>query len=95
MGVKSLCMIFPAWMIMEVGNKLLYRKDIPCPYCGFDATWYRRDVKIANKMVKDFWKTNYPELTDKEKNVSVEAEGQMNPQKVSPENEAPVRDTVI
>ena len=45
-------------------NKLLYRKEIACPYCGFDATWYRRDVKKANELVKDFWLKNYPTLVN-------------------------------
>lgn len=73
MGVKSLCLIFPVWMLVEIGNKLLYRKNIPCPYCGFDATWYRRDVKVANKMVKDFWQKNHPEIV--EKNINAESVG--------------------
>mgnify|MGYP000150273209 CR=1 FL=1 len=56
MGEKSLYLFFIVWLSVELANKLLYRKEIPCPYCGFDATWYRRDVKVANKMVKNFWK---------------------------------------
>ncbi len=66
MGVKSVLLVFPVWMTFEIINKILYRREIPCPYCGFDATWYRRDVKVANRMVKDFWTTNYPELMDKD-----------------------------
>ena len=62
-GVKSLMSVFALWMSFEIINKILYRKDIPCPYCGFDATWYRRDVKVAHQKVKDYWQTNYPELT--------------------------------
>ena len=65
MGMKSIFFVFPVWMIWEIANKMLYRKDIPCPYCGFDATWYRRDVKVANQKVKDFWRDNYPELSTK------------------------------
>ena len=30
-------------------------KQISCPHCGFDATWYKRDVKVARQLVKDFW----------------------------------------
>lgn len=67
MEMKAFSLIFPIWLIVEFGNKILYRRGIPCPYCGFDATWYRRDVKVANKIVKDFWKTNYPELANIEK----------------------------
>ncbi len=62
MGPKSVFAIFIIWPIFEVANKLLYRKEIACPYCGFDATWYRRDVTMANQKVKDFWQENYPDL---------------------------------
>ena len=55
--------------IVEMTNKLLYRKEIPCPYCGFDATWYRRDVKVAKRKVESFWQTNYPELTQKKEEL--------------------------
>ncbi len=65
MGVKSFLLVFPVWMLIEIVNKMLYRKEIPCPYCGFDATWYRRDVTVANQKVKDFWQENYPELVNK------------------------------
>jgi hypothetical protein len=65
MGPKSVFAIFLIWPVFEVVNKLLYRKEISCPYCGFDATWYRRDVNVANKKVKDFWKENYPDLVNK------------------------------
>ena len=61
-GEKSLISVFMVWMSFELINKMLYRKDIPCPYCGFDATWYRRDVKIAHKKVQEYWKMNHPEL---------------------------------
>lgn len=57
-------MIPTLWIAFEVVNKILYRKGIPCPYCGFDATWYRRDVKIAHQKVRDYWKLNYPELAE-------------------------------
>jgi hypothetical protein len=64
-GPKALTSFFAVWMMVELVNKVLYRKGIPCPYCGFDATWYRRDVNVANKKVKDFWNDNYPELVNK------------------------------
>lgn len=64
-GAKSIFSVVVVWPIFEGVNKLLYRKDIICPYCGFDATWYRRDVKVANQKVQDFWKQNYPELLAK------------------------------
>jgi hypothetical protein len=61
-GVESVFSIFLIWPAFEMVNKFLYRKEIACPYCGFDATWYRRDVRVANQKVKDFWQENYPEL---------------------------------
>ncbi|MBT4792091.1 MAG: hypothetical protein HON90_11015 [Halobacteriovoraceae bacterium] len=64
-GEKSLFVILPVWMVIEFVNKSLYRKEISCPYCGFDATWYRRDVNVANQKVKEFWSTNYPDLDKK------------------------------
>ena len=54
-GVNSLVMIPLIWCAFEFTNKVLYRKDIPCPHCGFDATWYRRDVKMAKLKVERFW----------------------------------------
>ncbi len=66
---KVIFLIFPVWLIWELVNKMLYRKEIPCPYCGFDATWYRRDVNVANQKVKEFWQQNYPDLVNKEDDV--------------------------
>lgn len=63
-GAKSVVSVFVLWLGFEIINKMLYRKGIPCPYCGFDATWYRRDVKVAHQKVRDYWETNYPELTE-------------------------------
>ena len=34
----------------------MLKSEIPCPYCGFDASWYKKDVKIARKKVQEFWK---------------------------------------
>ena len=72
-GVKAIIVALPVWIIFEVANKLLYRKEITCPYCGFDATWYRRDVNLAKHKVEDFWKTNYPELVNKLDNTTNES----------------------
>lgn len=93
MGLKSIYLMFVVWPIVEVANKLLYRKEIPCPYCGFDATWYRRDVKVAKRKVEDFWNTNYPELT-KQKEQMVQAVSQENPKheaKVEEVSQEPVQ----
>jgi len=64
MGLKALTLVLVIWPIFEVTNKMFYRKEIPCPYCGFDATWYRRDVKVAKRKVEDFWKEKLPEPTE-------------------------------
>ncbi len=55
MKLKVVFVLFIVWAIFETVKKILYRKEVPCPYCGFDATWYRRDVKVAKKMVENFW----------------------------------------
>lgn len=47
--------IFVAWGVAEFAVRTLFRKEIPCPHCGFDASWYKRDVKVARKKVKEFW----------------------------------------
>ena len=69
MKEKSFFLFFIVWGSFEVINKMLYRKEIPCPYCGFDATWYRRDVRVANQKVKEYWLNNYPELVNKSAEV--------------------------
>ncbi|MBF0362635.1 MAG: hypothetical protein HQK49_16565 [Oligoflexia bacterium] len=47
--------VFAMWCCYEMIIKLFHRKELPCPHCGFDMTWYRRDVRMAKKLVKDFW----------------------------------------
>ena len=50
--------IYPSiliWGSYELISKLLYRKDIPCPHCGFDASWYKRNIQMARKIVQNFW----------------------------------------
>ena len=46
------------WAIFESVHKSLYRKDLKCPFCGFDPTWYKKDVKFARKQVEEFLKQN-------------------------------------
>ena len=58
----ALFLIVPYWMFFEFVIKLLYRKELRCPYCGFDAVWYRRDVKVARRIVQDFM--NKPQTAD-------------------------------
>ncbi len=55
MGFKSLFLFFIIWSGFEFVNKLLYRKELPCPHCGFDPTWYKKDIKLTRKRVKEFF----------------------------------------
>lgn len=59
-GVKSLLSLFLYWPIFELVNKFLYRRELPCPYCGFDAVWYKRDIKVAREKVEKFWENQQP-----------------------------------
>ncbi|MEI8347823.1 MAG: hypothetical protein WCG27_10165 [Pseudomonadota bacterium] len=52
---RSFIFFFIFWAGIEWANRVLLRKQVPCPYCGFDASWYKRDVKVARQLVKDFW----------------------------------------
>ncbi len=54
-GFKSLFSFFFVWMIFEGVLRRLWRKEVPCPHCGFDASWYKTNVKVARKKVKEFW----------------------------------------
>jgi hypothetical protein len=54
-GVAALPII---WIIFESTHKSLYRKDLKCPFCGFDPTWYKKDVKLARRKVEEFLKQN-------------------------------------
>lgn len=48
--------LFPIiWGGFEISLKMLFRKDLPCPHCGFDPVWYCKDVKVARKKVENFW----------------------------------------
>ena len=51
-GVFSFFVYFACF---EFVRRTLFRKQVPCPHCGFDASWYKRDVKVARTKVKDFW----------------------------------------
>jgi hypothetical protein len=54
-GALSLPII---WGIFESIHKSLYRKDLKCPYCGFDPKWYKKDVRLARQKVEEFLKQN-------------------------------------
>jgi hypothetical protein len=55
---KTLGSFFILWAGFELSRKLLYRNDVKCQVCGFDPTWYRRDVRIARKRVETFLQEN-------------------------------------
>lgn len=54
-----------------------YRKEIPCPHCGFDASWYKKDVKVARRLVAAYWS---------EKNGQAEAEPEIDPSSQAPDD---------
>lgn len=54
-GVGALPII---WALFESIHKSLYRKDLRCPFCGFDPKWYKKDVKLARKKVEEFLQQN-------------------------------------
>lgn len=60
MGVKCFFIFFVVWAFFELAVRADYKKQVPCPHCGFDATWYKRDVKVARQLVKDFWAQKQP-----------------------------------
>lgn len=55
MGVKCFFIFFIVWAVFELSIRTDFKKQVPCPHCGFDATWYKKDVKVARQVVKDFW----------------------------------------
>jgi hypothetical protein len=70
-GEKGILYLPIVWVIFEMTHKLLYRKDIKCPYCGFDPTWYKRDVKLARVKVQEFLENN-PDSPIVKRKVAVE-----------------------
>ncbi len=57
MGPRSFFIFFVFLAAFEAGFRMNFRKEIPCPHCGFDASWYKKDVKVARRLVEEFWKT--------------------------------------
>lgn len=57
-GGKAFFITILVWAIFEGTYKSLYRKDLVCPYCGFDPKWYKKDVKLARQKVEEFLKQN-------------------------------------
>ena len=57
MGLKGIFLFFVVWAFFEASLRLNFRKEVPCPHCGFDASWYKKDVKVARQKVDEFWHT--------------------------------------
>ena len=60
LGLKGGFLFFAVWAAFDFGSRVNFRKEIPCPHCGFDASWYKRDVKVARKLVHQFWDSEEP-----------------------------------
>ena len=61
MGLGGL-IVFPVVGIsFEFVRRAIFRKEIPCPHCGFDAVWYKKDVPKARDLVHQFWDKNNQE----------------------------------
>lgn len=54
-NIKGILIAIPLWAGFEFVKKSLYRKELSCPKCGFDPTWYKRDVKMARAKVQSFF----------------------------------------
>ena len=54
-GVEGFSVFFLLWGGFELAIRSDFKKQVPCPHCGFDATWYKRDVKVARQKVAEFW----------------------------------------
>lgn len=55
LGLKGGFIFFVIWGAFDFSSRVNFRKEVPCPHCGFDASWYKRDVKVARKLVHEFW----------------------------------------
>ena len=64
MSWRGVFSVFPIFVLFEGIKRSLFRKEVPCPHCGFDAGWYKRDVKVAKQLVADFWAEKKPGSTE-------------------------------
>ncbi len=64
LGLRAVVVFFMVWGVMEFSLRLLFKKEIPCPHCGFDATWYKKDVQVARQKVKEFWDEKRPDTAE-------------------------------
>jgi hypothetical protein len=69
---KSLGSFFIFWAAFEFSQKTLYRRDLKCKSCGFDPTWYKRDVKVARRQVEEYLAKN-PQLLQRNTRSSADS----------------------
>jgi hypothetical protein len=55
MSFRGIFSFFVYLAAFELIRRVNYRKELPCPHCGFDASWYRKDVKVARRLVASYW----------------------------------------
>ena len=55
---KVVAVPFLVWIAFELTHKSYYRRDSVCPFCGFDPTWYKKDIKLARRKVEEFLNNN-------------------------------------
>ncbi len=63
---KGLFLFFAVWASFEGVLRMNFRKEVPCPHCGFDASWYKKDVKVARQKVEAFWRSSGAEVIAQE-----------------------------
>lgn len=54
-GVEGFVVYFALWGVFELSIRSNFKKQVPCNHCGFDATLYKRDVRVARQKVAEFW----------------------------------------
>lgn len=54
-GVEGFVVYFACWGAFELAIRSDFKKQVPCNHCGFDATLYKRDVRVARQKVAEFW----------------------------------------
>ncbi|MCE3012505.1 MAG: hypothetical protein LW878_05500 [Proteobacteria bacterium] len=69
---KALGSFFIYWAAFEFSQKTLYRRDLKCKSCGFDPTWYKRDVKVARRQVEEYLAKN-PQLLQRNTRSSADS----------------------
>ena len=55
MNIRAFFVFFVVWGGFELGFRVVYRKELSCPYCGFDAAWYKKSIPVTRKLVDEFW----------------------------------------